>query len=82
MYLHPQKMLVTILQIRLLQPNTHLKQLMGLNAISFSPSGVQYMAFLMNFVMRWGDCYGGDYRGCGKEQGYEAFHSRHIGIQK
>jgi hypothetical protein len=29
-----------------------------------------------------GDCYGGDYSGCGKEQGYEAFHSRHIGIQK
>jgi hypothetical protein len=72
-------MLVTILQIRLLQPNTHLKQLMGLNAISITPSGVQCMAFLVNFVMRWGDCYGGDYS---KEQGYEAFHSRHIGIQK
>jgi len=54
MYLHLQKMLVTILQIRLLQPNTHLKQLMGLNAISFTPSGVQCMAFLVNFVMRWG----------------------------
>jgi hypothetical protein len=75
-------MLVTILQIRLLQPNTHLKQLMRLDTISFSPSGMQFMAFLVNFVMRWEDCYGVDYRGSGKEQGYEAFQPRHIGIQK